>query len=101
MSPKSRLFGLLFALSVGVGPSNAQETRASVSGIVADISGSVVPGTAMQLTNIETGVTLSTVANEAGLYRFLFLDPGQYKLVATAAGFKSWERSDIELSVNK
>src|SRR5262245_39308122 len=98
---QSRLFAFVCAVSIIVGLSDAQETRASLSGIVADISGSVVPGTAMQLTNLETGVALSAAANEAGLYRFLFLDPGRYKLVATAAGFKSWERSDIELTVNK
>ena len=80
--------------------STAQETRASLSGIVSDVSGSVVPGTAMQLTNVDTGVTLSTAANETGLYRFLFLDPGKYRLVATISGFKSWERDNIELTVN-
>ena len=80
------------------GPATAQETRASLSGIVSDTSGSVVPGTSLQLTNMETGVTLSTAANEAGLYRFLFLDPGKYKIVASISGFKTWERDNIQLT---
>src|SRR5262249_24316420 len=101
MVSTSRLFCVLFALSVLAGPSTAQETRASLSGIVTDVSGSVVPGAVLQLTNEQTGVVSSTVANEAGLYRFLFLDPGMYKLVATISGFKTWGRGKIELTGDK
>src|SRR4051794_22600616 len=99
MRLQSCLVAVLFGLSVLGGPATAQETRASLSGIVSDTSGSIVPGTSLQLTNMETGVTLSTTANEAGLYRFLFLDPGKYKIVASISGFKSWERDNIQLSV--
>jgi hypothetical protein len=98
---KSRLVDVFFGLLICGGLSLAQETRASLSGIVSDTTGSVVPGTSLKLTNVGTGVTLSTLANEAGLYRFLFLDPGKYRLVAAASGFKTWERDEIELSVNK
>jgi hypothetical protein len=79
----------------------AQETRGSLSGIVTDRSGAVVPAATLELTNVETGVALSTVANEAGVYRFLFLNPGQYKLVATMAGFKTFERSSIRVNVSE
>ena len=100
MHRTSRLIGGFVCLSLLGSLSTAQETRASLSGIVSDVSGSVVPGTAMKLTNVDTGVTLSTSANETGLYRFLFLDPGKYRLDATATGFKGWERGNIELTVN-
>jgi hypothetical protein len=50
---------------------------------------------------VETGVVLITVANEAGVYRFLFLNPGQYKLVATMTGFKTFERSGIRVNVSE
>src|SRR5205814_7244534 len=79
----------------------AQETRGSLSGIVTDGSGAVVPGAVMQLTNMETGVVLNTTSNETGLYRFLFLNPGQYKLVAMTTGFKTFEREHIQLSVSE
>src|SRR3954447_5652134 len=99
MRLQSCLVAVVFGLSVLGGPATAQETRGSLSGIVSDTSGSIVPGTSLQLTNMETGVTLSTTANEAGLYRFLFLDPGKYKIVASISGFKTWERDNIQLSV--
>src|SRR4051812_22514130 len=101
MLRSGHLIGIVFGLSLMGGPSIAQETRASLSGIVADPTGAVLPGTVLQLTNVDTGVVLSTVANDVGLYRFLFLDPGKYRLVATIRGFKTWERDSIELSVNK
>src|SRR5437870_208721 len=91
---------VLFLCAVA-GLAVAQETRASLSGIVSDSSGSVVPSTALQLTNLDTGVVLRTTANDAGLYRFLFLNPGKYKLVATIAGFKTFERGPLELTVNE
>src|SRR5215472_1501533 len=95
---QSQLWALLLGLCI---PVVSQETRGSLSGIVSDSSGAVVPGATMQLTNIETGVVLTATSNEAGLYRFLFLNPGQYKLVATANGFKTFERDRIQLNVSE
>jgi hypothetical protein len=80
---------------------SAQETRGSLSGIVTDSSGAIVPAVAVQLTNTETGVVLRATTNESGLYRFLFLNPGQYKLVATMAGFKTFERDGIRVNVSE
>src|SRR5437016_12326381 len=93
-----RIVRLVFGLCVLAGSVAAQETRGSLSGIVTDSSGAVVPGATMQLTNVDTGVVLSTTSNEAGLYRFLFLKRGKYKVVASATGFKTFERSSIPLS---
>src|SRR5262249_39957134 len=55
----------------------------------------------IELTNQGTGVVLTTMSNEAGLYRFLFLNPGTYKLVATIQGFKTFERANILINVNE
>src|SRR5215831_6336605 len=90
------ILSLVFCFAV-----SAQETRGSLSGIVTDSSGAVVPAAALELRNVETGVVLTTVANEAGLYRFLFLNPGQYRLVVTMTGFKTFERSGIRVNVSE
>src|ERR1700733_13435218 len=100
MERTSRFVRLMFSLFILAGLCLAQETRGSVSGIVTDSSGAVVAGANMQLMNSETGVVLKTNSNEAGLYRFLFLNPGRYKLVAGASGFKTFERDNIQLSVS-
>ena len=99
MKSKLGLLSLAMGLFVFSTPSAAQETRASLGGIVADASGSAIPGVTMQITNAGTGVAIKTTTNDAGLYRFLFLNPGKYKLVATHSGFKTFERDNIELSV--
>src|SRR5262245_60231123 len=80
---------------------SAQETRASLRGTVTDTSGSVVPAANITLTNSATGVALTATTNEAGLYRFLFLNPGKYKLVATITGFKTFERDNSTRTVNE
>ena len=99
MKTTSRILTLALGLYVFSPSAAAQETRASLGGIVSDASGSAIPGVAMQVTNSATGVALTTTTNEAGLYRFLFLNPGKYKVVATHSGFKTFERGNIELSV--
>src|SRR5436305_12553759 len=101
MKRNSRLVGVVLSLFVLAGFTPAQETRGSVSGIVTDSSGAVVSTATMLLTNSETGVVLKTTSNEAGLYRFLFLNPGKYRLVAAASGFKTFERDNIQLSVSE
>src|SRR5258706_10259426 len=99
MLTNPRHVGLALGLFVASTMAVAQETRASLRGIVADATGSAIPGVSMQVTNVGTGVTLTTTTNDAGLYQFLFLNPGKYKLVATHTGFKTFERDNIELSV--
>jgi hypothetical protein len=94
----SRLLPILGGL-VFVSTVFGQESRASLSGVIADASGSVLPGVSVQLANVGTGIALTSTTNDAGLYRFLFLNPGKYKLVATMSGFKTFERDNIELAV--
>ena len=98
MKRQAQILGLLLGLSILAA---AQETRGSLSGIVTDGSGAVVARAGLQLTNTETGVVMTAISNDAGLYRFLFLNPGQYKLVASMAGFKTFERDRIQLNVSE
>src|SRR5262245_52079902 len=90
----SALFALAFSAA-------AQETRASLTGTITDASGSVVAGATVKLMNTGTSAAFTTTTNQGGQYRFLFLNPGTYKLIAEMPGFKSFERENIELSVNQ
>lgn len=78
-----------------------QETRATLSGAVTDPTGSVVTGARIRLTNRDTAVAFDATSNEAGQYRFLFLNPGVYRLSAEASGFKGFVRDNIELHVSQ
>jgi len=98
---RASLLILPFLLGFGIPRASAQFDTASVVGTVKDSSGGTVPDAKVTLTNTETGVVLSATTNESGLYRFLFLNPGQYKLVATMAGFKTFERDGIRVNVSE
>ncbi len=79
----------------------AQETRATLSGTVTDPTGSVITSAKVRLANRDTGVTFDAATNEAGQYRFLFLNPGNYQLSAEVAGFKTFVRDNIQLHVSQ
>jgi hypothetical protein len=60
----------------------------SLSGRITDQSGAVMPGVAVVLRNLGTGVQQSAAANQAGLYRFQALTPGSYSVTASRKGFR-------------
>ncbi len=96
-----RFFSLVLILGLCALVSTAQETRATISGTVTDSSGAVAVGVGMKLTNTDTGASFTAETNAAGQYRFLFLNPGPYKLSASSTGFKSFERDNIVLHVSQ
>ena len=79
----------------------AQETRATLSGTVLDQSGAVIAGASLKLVNKDTGVALTATSNESGYYRFLFVNPGAYRLTAEQAGFRTFVRDNLVLSVSQ
>ena len=83
------------------GAAAAQDTRATLSGLVTDSSQAAVVGAAAKLTKVDTGTVLETVTNSTGQYRFLFLNPGAYRLTIEMAGFQKFERSNIVLQVGQ
>ncbi len=80
---------------------NAQETRATLSGTVTDPSGATLVGAKLALSNVATGVTANAVTNGQGEYRFLFIDPGTYKMTADVAGFESYVQNGIVLNMSQ
>jgi hypothetical protein len=78
---------------------SAQSTS-SLNGRVADPSGAAVPNAKVTLTATDTGLERTTSSNAAGLYQFLDVPPGNYKIDATAQGFASFAESNVVLVVN-
>lgn len=77
----------------------AQDPRGRILGRVLESSGAVVPEVPVRATNVETGVPVVTRANETGNYQLLYLNPGRYRLDAEKAGFKRFERAEVEVRV--
>lgn len=78
-----------------------QETRASLSGTISDPSGSAIAAATLVLTNVETAVENRTTTNSMGQYRFLYLNPGAYKLTVEMTGFRKAIREGIVLSTGQ
>ena len=86
---------VLFALCVlpillGLLPSlYAQSTTQTVQGLVVDSSGAVIPGAAVTLTNVATGVQQTVQTNETGNYTFTLVPVGSYEVRCESGGFKA------------
>lgn len=92
---------LILAFGLYIVTAAAQETRGTISGTVTDSSGAAVMGASVTLVNVGTAATFSGETNSTGQYRFLFLNPGTYKLTVALAGFKGIVRDKIELHVSQ
>jgi len=72
---------------------------AELNGSVRDSSGSVIPKADVRIVNKGTGAGRTTQTNGAGLYVLQSLLPGAYQVEISAAGFKKFVRTDLELHV--
>src|SRR5688572_4440912 len=79
---------LLISLSVAAVMFFGQSNVASVTGIVSDSSGAVVPNAQITITNKDTGIVHRTSSNVDGIYIAPSLLPGNYQLEFQAPGFK-------------
>ena len=80
---------------------HAQLSSASVTGLVQDSSGAILPAAKVTLRNTDTGVVRTTVSNGAGNYTFLNVPPGRYTMLFTAEHFNSEDVAPFELTVNQ
>ncbi len=87
----SRLFSFTFALVLTATlPSLAGAQPAqtgTITGVVEDASGGVLPGVAVTVTSQERGVARVTTTDQAGRYVFAAVPRGSYSVEATLAGF--------------
>jgi len=77
----------------------AQGATATMSGVVHDGTGGVIPGVTVTIKHTETGLTRTVQTAEDGGYRMPSLPVGAYEVTAEAAGFKRQVRSGVNLVV--
>ena len=92
-----RLLGALLLVSASL---LAQDSRATISGVVMDAQAAAIPRAKVVITNVETGVDTVLQTNDRGAYVAPLLLPGQYRVSAEHEGFKRATRDGISLSVN-
>ena len=80
-------------------PTSAQITTASVTGIVTDPQGVVIPGAAVRLISETRGTQLSDVfTNASGDFTFVNVTPDRYTLQIAIEGFKTLKRTGLIVS---
>jgi hypothetical protein len=79
----------------------AQSTTGTITGVVRDEQGLVVPGAAVELINEETRVTRSTVSLANGAFTFAAIPQGRYTVRVALEGFSVTERTGFQLRSNE
>lgn len=88
---------LLFAAVTAftAGPLGAQGLQTTIVGLVRDSTGGLMPGVSLTVTNRATGVSRSTVTDNAGNYTVTSLVAGSYDVTAELTGFKTAVRQQV------
>ena len=76
-----------------------QTETATLSGLITDPQGRVVPDVAVDVTNVDTNVSVHQTTNGAGLYVVVGLKPGRYRVSVTKEGFRRIDLTDLVLNV--
>ncbi|MBZ5586572.1 MAG: carboxypeptidase regulatory-like domain-containing protein [Acidobacteriia bacterium] len=85
----------------GAGRLSAQDPTGTIEGQVFDKSGAVVPGAAVRVTQVSTGVSRAQVTDDSGTFSFPFLPIGSYEVAVEAHGFSTYRRGPMTLSINE
>jgi hypothetical protein len=98
---KRSLFRLVLALAMVAmaGTFAYAQSKASVSGVVVDSSGGVLPGVTVVVKNTATGASSQAVTNGSGLFSVPSLDAGTYQITITLQGFSTVVVNDVQLIV--
>jgi hypothetical protein len=94
------MLALVAWAGVAMAPSaNAQLAGATLSGVVTDKSGAVVPNATVAIKNSDNGQTREVTSNGSGLYSAPNLQPASYEVTVSAPGFNRAQQKDVVLNV--
>ena len=87
----------VFALLILTGTSLFAQSTASISGVVKDSAGGVIPGTTVVVKNNTTGLTQEAVTDKDGKYSVGSLEAGSYTVTASLSGFKTATATNVSV----
>jgi hypothetical protein len=96
------LFALVLSLAAAPmawAQGGGASSTGSISGEVKDSQGGVLPGVTVTATSPAQIGVLNAVTNEAGIYRFPSVPPGEYKVSFELPGFQSVVREGIRITL--
>lgn len=79
----------------------AQLDQGTITGVVQDNTGAIIPGADVTLTSTDSGLVLHSKTDGSGIYNFSPIKIGRYTVSATAPGFETTSQSNIHLDVQQ
>src|SRR5262245_15429988 len=98
MTSRVTLLSMAWVLFLASPVASGQTTTATLSGVIRDATGAVIPEARIGVTNINTRATRETTTNEVGRYNLTNLGPGQYEIRAEHDGFTA-AQSNVTLTI--
>jgi hypothetical protein len=92
--------GLALLLLCAVAPGRAQSNTATLTGVVADKTGAVIPQASIEVTDEASGVTRSTSSDERGVFSLVGVPVATYDVKVSAQGFNSLLRKGVAVHIN-
>ncbi len=92
----------IFCLLLGIAQvfAQSQGSTGSITGVVSDSTGAVVPNATVNLVSQSTNQTQTVTTSSDGIYRFVLLQPGKYTVKTSAANFAE-TTLDVEVQVGR
>jgi hypothetical protein len=94
------LFVALATCLLAAGAALGQEITGTITGVVSDETGAVLPGAAVTAKSVGQGFTKEAVASGSGVYTLPFLPIGEYEITFNLSGFQTHVAKGIRLHVN-
>jgi len=79
----------------------AQSDRATISGTVKDVSGALVAGSQVVVTNVNNNLQSSATTNAGGRFALLNLAIGKYTIACSKDGFEKYQHPDLDLATSQ
>jgi Carboxypeptidase regulatory-like domain/TonB-dependent Receptor Plug Domain len=89
----------ILLLSIAVRRLGAQAVTGTISGTVTDASGAVIAGANVEVKNVGTGATQTTVTSDLGRFSVPDLNVSTYDVTASKAGFQTVIHKGVTVSV--
>ncbi len=90
--------GLIFSASQNA---LAQATSGTLTGLVTDPTGAVVPNATVTITDTQRGSSITTTTNPQGMFSRTQLANGIYEVKVDAQGFKTTQQNGIAVNVDR
>ena len=92
----------VLVLAISVSPAVAQTiTTGTISGVVVDQQGGLLPGATVSALHVDTGTTYTAVSQLDGRFSLLSVRIGTYKVKVALSGFKDQEQADVAVALGE